>query len=356
MNAKLITAGVAVIVLGIVLSGSLFVVYETQQALVLQFGEWKRTIQTPGLNMKIPFIQDVVFVDRRVLDIDPPVEQVILADQKRLDVDAFARYRIDNPLAFYQSVGTEAVVEQRLNSVVNSALRRVLGNVTLLAVLSDERAQIMSDIQEQVNLEADRFGVVIVDVRIRRADLPEETSQAIFARMRSEREREAAEARAQGQEQSQQIRSRADRERTVILAEAQRDAQTLRGEGDNQALRIIADATGRDPAFFAFYRSLEAYRTAMAGEDTTLILSPSGDFFRYFNAIGDRVGDRVGATGGQPPAPPVPDDAPAPAATMPAAVSSAPEPPATEPPAPVLPETDPPAADAAPASPPPAAE
>ena len=198
-------------------------------------------------------------------------------------VDAFARYRIINPLKFYQSVGIETVAEQRLSSVVNSALRRVLGNVTLLAVLSEERAKVMSDIKAQVNAEITGFGVEIIDVRMRRADLPEETSQSIFARMRSEREREAAEARAQGQEQSQQIRSRADRERTVLLAEAQRDAQKLRGEGDNQALRIISDAMGRDASFYTFYRTLEAYRNAFKTEDTTLVLSPTGDFFRYFN-------------------------------------------------------------------------
>ena len=211
MNRKLAIAGVLFVVLGILASSSLFIVTEAQQALVLQFGEIVREVRTPGLKLKIPFIQNVVMIDRRVLDLDPPVEQVILADQKRLDVDAFARYRIIDPRAFYQAAGSEVVLEQRLNSVVNSALRRVLGNVTLLAVLSAERTQVMTDSRQQVNREAKRFGVDIVDVRIRRADLPEETSQAIFARMRSEREREASEARAQGQEQAQQIRSRAER-------------------------------------------------------------------------------------------------------------------------------------------------
>ncbi len=286
MNAKLIGLGIGLVILGVIGASSLFTVHETRQALVLQFGEPVRVIQQPGLQVKIPFIQDVVFIDRRVLDMDPPIEQVILADQKRLDVDAFARYRISDPLRFFQSVGNESTVEQRLQPIVNSALRRVLGNVTLLAVLSEERAVVMRDIQEQVNQEAsNRFGVQIVDVRIRRADLPEETSQAIFARMRSEREREAAEARAQGQEQSQQIRSRAERERTVLLAEAQRDAQTLRGQGDNEALNLIAEATGRDPEFFAFYRTLESYRRALTSEDTTLVLSPQGDFFRFFGSM-----------------------------------------------------------------------
>ncbi len=289
-NRTLIIAGIAVAFGAFLLSASLYTVTEMQQALVLQFGEPMRVIQTPGLKAKFPFIQNVVLIDRRILDVDPPVEQVILSDQKRLDVDAFARYRITNPLKFYQSVGSEHIVEQRLASVVNSALRRVLGNVTLLAVLSQERTKVMADIKGEVNNEAKDFGVEIVDVRIRRADLPEETSQSIFARMRSERERDAAEARAQGQEQSQQIRSRADRERTVILAEAQREAQKARGEGDKQALKIISDATAQDAHFYAFYRSLEAYRNALRTEDTTLVLSPNGDFFRYFGSISGIAG------------------------------------------------------------------
>lgn len=283
--SKRLVAVVVLAALGLLAFASLFTVNETQQALVLRFGDPRRVLQEPGLKAKVPFVENVVVYDRRVLDLDPPVEQVILADQKRLEVDAFARYRIDDPLRFYQTVRDELTLEQRLNTVVNSALRRVLGNVTLLAVLSEERGQIMADIKGQVNDEAQRFGIEIVDVRIRRADLPEGTSQAIFARMRSEREREAAEARAQGQEQAQQIRSRADRERTVILAEAQRDSQILRGEGDNQALRILAEATGKDPTFFSFYRTLQAYREAINQDDTTLVLAPEGDFFRYFRSI-----------------------------------------------------------------------
>ena len=299
MNRTLIIVGFSLVVGAFLLSNALFTINETQQAVVLQFGAKVKVLQTPGLKIKLPFIQNVVMIDRRVLDVDPPVEQVILADQKRLDVDAFARYRVADPYVFYQSVGNEVVAEQRLASVVNSALRRVLGNVTLLAVLSQERTKVMADIKAQVNEEAKGFGIEIVDVRIRRADLPEETSQSIFARMRSEREREAAEARAQGQEQSQQIRSRADRERTVILADAQRDAQKARGEGDNQALRIISDATNRDPQFYAFYRSLEDYRNAMHSDDTTLVLSPTGDFFRYFGSITGAVPASTPAPAGQ---------------------------------------------------------
>lgn len=283
MNRTLMIAGVALVALVILASASLFTVTQAQQALVVQLGAIKRVIQEPGLKMKIPFIEDVVYIDRRVLDLDPPVEQVILADQKRLDVDAFARYRIIDPVRFFQSLRTEQAASAQMGSVVNSAMRRVLGSVTLLAVLSEERPRVMNEIRDQVNAEAKSRGIEIVDVRIRRADLPEETSQAIFARMRSEREREAAEARAQGQEQSQQIKARAERERTVILAEAQRDAQIQRGEGDNQALKTIADATSSDPQFYAFYRSLEAYRKSLNKDDTTLVLSPTSEFFRYFN-------------------------------------------------------------------------
>ena len=312
--------------LGILASASLFTVNETQQALVLQFGEPRRVIQEPGLKAKIPFIQNVVIYDRRVLDLDPPVEQVILADQKRLDVDAFARYRITDPLRFFQSVGSEMVLEQRLNTVVVSALRRVLGNVTVLAILSDERSQVMADIRQQVNGEAQRFGIDVVDVRIRRADLPEETSQSIFARMRSEREREAAEFRAQGQEQAQQIRSRAERERTVIIAEAQRDSQVLRGEGDNQAFRIIAEATGRDADFYSFYRTLQAYRDSLRNEDTTMVLSPTGDFFKYFGTLSGMAS--AGGAGSAPSG--VPGGAPGRTSGA-AAVPSAPQaPPATQ--------------------------
>ncbi|MFD1625040.1 protease modulator HflC [Azospirillum griseum] len=282
MSRSLAAIGFGIAALGIIGSASLFTVNEAQQALVLQFGEPRRVISEPGLKFKLPFVQEVRILDRRVLDLDPPVEQVILADQKRLDVDAFARYRIHDPLRFYQTAGTEAVAETRMNATVNSALRRVLGNVTVMTVLSEDRAKIMSDIKTQVNAEAQRFGIEIVDVRIRRADLPQETSQSIFARMRSEREREASEARAQGQEQAQQIRARAERERTVLVAEAQRDAQILRGEGDNTALKLIAEATSKDPDFYGFYRSLEAYRKALNKDDTTMVLSPNSEFFRYF--------------------------------------------------------------------------
>lgn len=283
MNRNLLFGVIGLILVAIFGSASLFTVNEAQQGLVLMFGEPRRQIVTPGLKVKIPFFESVVILDKRVLDLDPPVEQVILADQKRLDVDAFARYRIHDPLRFYQTVGNENGAEVRLNAVVNSALRRVLGSVTLLAVLSEERGRVMSDIRDQVNGEAKRFGIEIVDVRIRRADLPEETSQSIFARMRSEREREAAEARAQGSEQAQQIRARAERERTVLLAEAQRDSQIQRGDGDREAMGTVAEATREDPQFYTFYRSLEAYRKAFTKDDTTMVLSPKSKFFQFFS-------------------------------------------------------------------------
>lgn len=285
MNTLMMILGVIIILGGVLLSDTFFTIHETEQALILQFGEPKDIIQVPGLKVKIPFVQNVIRLDRRVLDVDPPIEQVILADQKRLDVDAFMRYRIVDPLQFYQSVGNETIVEQRLSSVVNSSLRRILGNVTLLDILSTERARVMVQIKEQVDQEARRFGVEVVDVRIRRADFPEATSQAIFARMRSEREREAAEARAQGQEESQRIKASADRERTVLVAEAQREAQRFRGQGDNEALRIIVEATGQDPGFYAFYRTLTAYRYTISNTDTQFILSPTGDFFQFFTSI-----------------------------------------------------------------------
>ena len=281
----LIVLGIVVIFLGIVVNSALFTVHQTKQVILLQFGEPKRVIQEPGLNVKLPFVQNVVEYERRVLEFDPPSEQVILSDQKRIDVDAYLRYRIADPLTFFQRVLSEAGARSRLSSVVNSSLRRVLGNVTLLEVLSEEREKIMANIQVDVNEAAKPFGVEIVDVRIRRADLPEQAAQAIYARMRSEREREAREARAQGFEKAQQIRAAADRERTVLLAEAQKTSEITRGEGERDAVRIYAEAYGRDPEFYGFYRSMQAYREALRAEDTTMVLSPDSEFFRFFGKI-----------------------------------------------------------------------
>lgn len=263
---------------------SVYIVSQGEQALVLRFGAVaypNDPVVPPGLHLKKPFIEDVVRYDARVLDLDPPAEQIILADQKRIEVDSYTRFKIVNPLLFYQAVRTEEAAKSRLREIVNNSTRRVLGNVMLPSVLSAERESIMHEIQQQVAEVAKALGVEVVDVRIRRADLPQETSQAIFRRMESERQREAAEARAQGSERAQEIRAGAERERTVILAEAQRQAQILRGQGDAEANRVYAEAYASDPQFFAFYRSLHAYQQALSGQNTTYLLSPESDFFKY---------------------------------------------------------------------------
>ncbi len=282
MSRKVLTIlGIVVIALGIVTFSALFTVHQTEQALVLQFGKIQRVIKDPGLKLKLPIIQNVIFYDRRVLDLDPPAEEVIAADQKRLVVDSFARYRIVDPEKFYQTVSTERGLRLRLSQIINASLRSVIGGVTLATVLSEERAEIMSNIQARVNEEAARFGIDVIDVRLRRTDLPAENSEAVYSRMKSEREREAKEFRAQGAEFGQRIRAGADRERTVLIAEAQREGQILRGDGDALSVKIYADAFGKDPEFFAFYRSMEAYRKSL-GDDTTMVLSPNSDYFRFF--------------------------------------------------------------------------
>ncbi len=283
MNTRLLAIiGVVLVAAGILLTSSFFIVGQTEQALVLQLGEVRRVIREPGLNMKRPFIEDVITYDKRVLDFEPPHEEVIVSDQKRLVVDAYTRYRIVNPLQFYQTVGTEQGVRARLSALVTGSLRRVLGSVTLNDILSTKRSVIMNQIREDVAIQARPLGIEVVDVRLRRADLPEENSQAIYARMQSEREREARQFRSEGAEAAQNVRANADRERTIILADAQRDAQRVRGDGDAQAVRIYGDAFGQDKQFFAFYRSLQAYRDALNGKDTSFVLSPEGNFFRYF--------------------------------------------------------------------------
>jgi membrane protease subunit HflC len=277
--------GIGIIVIGVIAFSSLFTVDQRQQALVLQFGEVIRPVEDPGLHTKLPFIQNVVYYDKRVLDLDPQVEQVILADQIRLEVDTYARYRIVNSLRFYQAVSNENEFRARLSNVVNSSLRRVLGNVSLLTVLSSDRDTIMADIKKEVDTELSNFGVKLVDVRIRRADLPEQATQATYARMRSERERIARQRRAEGFEKSQQIRATADRERTVLLAEARKQSEIIRGEGDNIAYKVYAEAAGQDPEFYRFYRSMEAYKRGLSNEDTTMVLTPDSEFFRYFRDL-----------------------------------------------------------------------
>lgn len=279
---------------------SLFQVYQTQQALVVRLGQPVRVVTEPGLNMKVPLIDSVIAIDKRILDLENPAQEVIASDQKRLVVDAFARYRIQDPLRFYQTVNTIQGANSQLSILLNAALRRVLGEATLTHVVRDERAQLMSRVREQLNREAQVYGIDVIDVRIRRADLPDQNSQAVYQRMQTERQREAAEFRAQGNQRSQEIRSKADRDVTVLLAEATSKAEQLRGEGDAERNRIFADAFGKDPDFFAFYRSMQAYETGMKHNDTRMLLRPDSEFFRYF---GDPKGTRMPSSAAAPPTP-----------------------------------------------------
>ena len=288
MNKLMIAVGVVLVIIGVIASSSLFIVEQTQQAIVLFFGKPQKTIQDPGLYFKIPFGEEVVYYDKRVLDLDPPKERMILADQKRLDVDSYARYRIVDPLLFYQTTRRVTEVPGKLSPIINSSLRRVLGNETLLEILSGKRATIMVDIQKAVNDAVMRFGMEIVEVRVRRADYPDETRSNIENRMKSEREREAKEFRARGFEMAEGIRADAGKQKIVLLAEAQKKAETLRGEGDGLAIKIYADAFGQDPEFFAFYRSMQAYKKSMDSQDTTMVLSPNSDFFRFFGNMAGR--------------------------------------------------------------------
>jgi len=275
-----------IIVIGFAIYLSLFVVKEINQAIVLQFGDPKKIISTPGLQVKIPFIQNVVFLDRRILSLDPAPEEVIASDQKRLIVDAFARFQIVDPLKFYISVGNERVARSRLATIINSRLRSVLGKQSLATLLSKDRAKQMAIIQEGVNNEAEKFGIEIIDVRIKRADLPQANSEAIYRRMQTEREREAREFRAKGAEMAVTITSTADKEVTVILANAKKQSEIMKGEGDGLRNKIFADAFGKDPEFFSFYRAMQAYEKALIGGDTSLILSPDSDFFKFFGSTG----------------------------------------------------------------------
>ena len=274
-----------IIVLAVTAFFSIFIVKEINQAIVLQFGDPKRIILKPGLNFKIPFIQNVVFLDKRILNLDAPPEEVIASDQKRLIVDAFARFQIVDPLKFYISVGNERVARSRLSTIINSRIRSVLGTQRLQTLLSADRTNQMALIQDGVNNEAGKFGIKIVDVRIKRADLPPANSEAIYRRMQTEREREAKEFRAKGAEMAITITSTADKEVTVILANAQKQSEIMKGEGDGQRNKIFAEAFGKDPEFFAFYRNMQAYENALIGGETSLILSPDSEFFKFFGSI-----------------------------------------------------------------------
>ena len=287
MNTRLLAlAGGAGAVILFLLLSAIFTVHQTQQALVLQLGNPVRIVQEPGLHFKVPFIQQVEYFERRVLDFDAPSVELVLGDQKRLVVDAFARYRINDALRFRQAAGTELAFRGRLEPIVFSSLRSVLGEAPLFSILSQDRNELMERIKTDVNRALAGFGVELVDVRIKRADLPPENSQAVFRRMQTEREREAKELRAQGAEVGQRIRARADRERRVLIAEAQRESEIVRGQGDAEAIRIFAEGFGQDPKFFDFYRSLQAYRNALGEGSTNFVLSPESDFFRFFNGGG----------------------------------------------------------------------
>lgn len=271
------------VALGLV-KGSAYIVYQPEQAIVLQFGEPVRWVKEPGLKFKIPLIQNVVFYDTRLLNLDPPAQEVVLNDKKRLDVDSFTRYQIVDPLKFYQTVKTETQARSKLEEIVNSSLRKVLGRVTLTELLSQQRTQIMADISKTVKKDAEAIGVNVADVRIRRADLPMEVMQAINERMKTERQRDAKEFRAKGQQKAQNIRATADKEAAIIVAEAEKQSQILRGEGDRTSVAIWNKTVGQDVEFYEFYRSLEAYRKSLGDAETSFVLSPDSQFFKYFNA------------------------------------------------------------------------
>ncbi len=273
---------VIVVVALIVVYSALFTVYQTQQALVVRLGKVVRVVDEPGLHVKMPFIDSVIGIDKRILDLEAPAQEVIASDQKRLVVDAFARYRIKDPLRFYQTLGSKVAADSQLNILLNSALRRVLGEASFIQVVRDERAELMARIRDLVNHEAANYGITVVDARIRRADLPEQNSQAVYQRMQTARQREAAEYRAQGLQQAQEIRAKADREVTVLVAEATSKSEQIRGEGDAIRNKIFAAAYNQDPGFFSFYRSMQAYENGLKANDTRLLLKPNSSFFRFF--------------------------------------------------------------------------
>ena len=285
MRLNVIGGVIVVIIVAalIVAYSALFTVYQTQQALVVRLGKVVRVVNEPGLHVKVPFVDTVIAIDKRILDLEAPAQEVIASDQKRLVVDAFARYRIDNPLRFYQTLGSKVASDSQLQILLVSALRRVLGEASFIEVVRDKRAELMSRIQKLLDQEAKTYGIQIVDVRIRRADLPQQNSQAVYQRMQTERQREAAEYRAQGLQRGQEIRSHADREVTVLVAEAKSKSEQIRGEGDAKRNEIYAAAYSQDPEFFDFYRSMQAYQTGLKHTDTRYVLRPDTSFFRFFN-------------------------------------------------------------------------
>jgi membrane protease subunit HflC len=298
-------AGISLVILAVVALivgfASLFSVSQTEQAIVVRLGNPVRVITDPGLNFKIPFVDSVIKIDNRILDLENPAQEVIASDQKRLVVDAFARYKIRDALRFYQTVGSTRAANDQLSALLNAGLRRVLGETTFTHVVRDERTALMARIRELLDQQAAVYGINVIDVRIRRADLPEQNSQAVYQRMQTERQREAADFRAQGAQRGQEIRSRAEREATIIVAEANSQGEQIRGQGDGERNRIFAEAFGQDREFFSFYRSMIAYETGLKASDTRMLLRPDTDFFRYFGGPG----------GSTPAAPATPAPAPA---------------------------------------------
>jgi membrane protease subunit HflC len=286
-------AAVVVLIAVIIGYGSLFTLYQTHQALVVRLGQPVRVVTEPGLNFKLPLIDNVIRIDKRILDLENPAQEVIASDQKRLVVDAFSRYRVHDALRFYQTLGSVERANSQLSTMMNSSLRRVLGETTFTHVVRDERAALMARIRELLDREAKAFGITVVDVRIRRADLPEQNSQAVYQRMQTERQREAAEFRAQGSQRAQEIRARADRDVTVLIADATSRSEQIRGEGDGERNRIFAEAFGRDADFFGFYRSMQAYEAGLGHSDTRMVLKPDSEFFRYFTNPGSAPREAV---------------------------------------------------------------
>ncbi|HWA92112.1 MAG TPA: protease modulator HflC [Rhizomicrobium sp.] len=286
MNRIGIAVGVAAAIVLVVVLSCVYTIYPTDQVLLTQFGAPRAVITEPGLHFKLPFLQYANFMPRQLLNLEAPSEEVIAEDKKRLVVDAFARWRIVDPLKFYQAVpnANQELAETLLGPILSSSIRGVLGSQNFAAMLSQKRSQLMRDIRDNMNQETAAFGIVVADVRIRRADLPQANSDAIYQRMKKEREREAAEYRAEGDETAQRVRARAEREKTVLLAEATRESEILRGKGEAEKTRILAEAFGQDPDFFAFWRSMQAYQDALKSDNTTLVLSPNSEFFKYFGS------------------------------------------------------------------------
>jgi len=282
MSTRLIIMGVLLGLLAVVGASSLYTVNQIQQAIVLQFGKPVEVVKDPGLHWKMPFVWDVEYYDKRVLDFNLPLEEPISADQKKMLIDSFARYRIIDPLKAFQTARSEFLIRQRIDALTNSAMRSVVGQVPLISLLSDEREQIMRDIRDQVNAEMAQFGIEVIDVRIRRADLPEANSQAIYERMKSQRDQAAKKIRSEGSEAAQRIRAEADKDKIVILADARREGEILRGEGEADSTRIYAEAAEQDAEFYNFYRSLLAFRRSMEKDGTAMVLAPGSEFLRYF--------------------------------------------------------------------------